>query len=89
MRQEVEKIKNLLEKYIQILEQFFEVKTNFDIEIEENGNIIEIALSEKPEILKLFIGKEGRNAVAIRKMFAILLRKEHIKSKVKLIFDKK
>ena len=89
MEKETAKIKKLLEKFIKILEQFFEVKTDFQIEIEEKNGIIEVALSEKPEILKLFIGKEGRNAVAIRKMFAILLRKEHIKSKVKLIFDKK
>ena len=89
MKNETIKIKNIDEKFIKILEQFFEVETNFDIAIKENNDLIEVNLTEETEVIKLFIGKNGRNAVAIRKMFAILLRKEHIKSRVKLIFDKK
>jgi len=89
MENETTKIKNIVEKFIKILEQFFEVETNFSIEVEESNGMIEVNLVEKPETVKLFIGKSGRNAIAIRKMFAIFLRKEHIKSKVKLIFNKR
>ena len=85
----MEKIKQLVEKYIGFLEQLFEVKTGFEIAIEEKGETVEVNLTTKSEVIKLFVGKGGRNAIAIRKMFAILLRKEHISQRVKLIFDKK
>ena len=92
MENEIKKVRELTERYIDLLKQLFEVNIDFAIsvnEVDKEPNNMEVVLTTKSEKIKLFIGKKGRNAIAIRGLFAILLRKEHISKRVKLIFDKK
>lgn len=55
----------------------------------EDANNFYCYVNGKKSVISYLIGYKGKNAIAFRKILALLLRKYKILKKVKLIFGKK
>jgi len=62
---------------------------NLEFSYSEDNNNFYCYINSNKETISLLIGYKGRNAIAIRRILAILLRKNKISRRVKLIFGKK
>jgi len=90
MTEEIREIKQIVEKYIQIIAKLFDLDYEaIKIETEQKDNFLYIYVNGRNKDISFLIGQKGRTAIAIRRILGLILRKEGIKTRVKLVFGKK
>jgi predicted RNA-binding protein YlqC (UPF0109 family) len=90
MIEEIQKIKQLVEKYIQTISDILGLEFEYmKFDAEEKDGFVYIYVSGKNKDIAFLVGQKGRTAIAIRRILGLILRKEGIKKRVKLIFGKK
>jgi predicted RNA-binding protein YlqC (UPF0109 family) len=90
MTEEIQQIKQIVEKYIQTIAKLLYLDFEaMRFETEEKNNLLYVYVSGKNKDIAFLIGQKGRTAIAVRRILGIILRKEGIKTRVKLVFGKK
>lgn len=86
---EVEQIKDIVKNYIETIYKLLELSGSFDIEVEQKPDAVYCYINGNSDDMRIMIGKEGKNAIAVRKLLPVLLKKYKISQRVKIVFSKK
>jgi predicted RNA-binding protein YlqC (UPF0109 family) len=90
MTEEIQKIQQVVEKYIQTISNILGLGfESMKFETEEKDGFVYVYVSGKNKDIAFLVGQKGRTAIAIRRILGLILRKEGIKKRVKLVFGKK